>query len=143
MSKWLDRLSGMLLAVVMLYILLPAHIGYIEGLFFPVTSKASVVEVIEYDEKEGWTYFSLEAEKHRNCVDWERTEWFYGSRNLGKVSVPFDHLTEPTLRKTGKQFWEINRVRMKPQDLMENSVADVYHYCKGWRWWYTETAFFG
>lgn len=117
--------------------LLTMALPAVEGRIAPVVGPAKVTAVLHEDG--GWTYFSMEGTKLRDCR-WVRTQWFFGQRDGNHVPVPFEHLGRPVLRETGAQVWTRSRIQASPSDLREHSFADVVHVCPGWwRWWTVRT----
>ena len=113
----------------------------IEGRIFPVVGPIEIVDV--YEVKDGWTYFSMSAEKFRGDCKWRETIFYLGSREAGGgVFAPFEHLEKPQDRNEGDLFWAKNRTRLTESQLRESSFADVFHQCEGWwRVWQTQTPY--
>ncbi len=111
----------------------------VEGRIHPVVGQVEIVEV--YDVRDGWTYFSMSAEKFRGDCKWRDTIFYLGSRAAGGgVFAPFEHLEKPQDRDKVDLFWAKNRTRLTESQLRESSFADVYHQCAGWwRIWETKT----
>ena len=112
----------------------------VEGLFLPVVIRAEIVEI--YRVEEDYTYFSMRADKLRDC-GWRETIFYLGTRN-SRIAVAdplFRHLGKPKSRGVGGLYWAENRTTMTPDQLLNNAHADVVHQC-GWRPWLTRTRFY-
>lgn len=130
--------AAWLFLVVMLAIPASPILGEIEGRIWPVAGPATIEQIDRFED--GWTYFSMSAPKVRDC-NWRATKFFLGKRRNGNVPVAFEHLDRPEIREMGGQYWPASRVQMTPEQLIENSYADVLHVC-GWGLWLTRTQFY-
>ena len=100
-------------------------LGAIEGALSPVTDRITITSVTPTD---GGVVISAEALKHRDCLRWVRTEWYYGDRGSDAI-VPMPtakHLDKPQLRPSGKIQWDGIFV---PVPDLENTHANVIHKC--------------
>lgn len=100
----------------------------VEGQLFPVVSAGRIDAGSVQETKAGGAAFSMSALKRRNCV-WQRTEWFLGSRDGLKTPGITRYAGPPEFTTPGELTWDGVKVNLTPDQLLNNSLADVVHYC--------------
>jgi hypothetical protein len=99
--------------------------GEIEGDMNPVTSRITITSTTSVD---GGVVISAEADKHRDCLKWVRTDWYYGDRGSDAI-VPMStarHLDKPQIRPSGTLRWDEIFI---PVDDLEHTHANAVHKC--------------
>jgi len=106
--------------------------GYVDPVVTPMQISNPRVGPSQYD-----VTFDGTAEKLRNC-DWVESRWYIGERFELSVRTVWLFAGPPEVRSEGALAWRDQVAAMSPQELFQNSHADVVHRCP-WRLWNTVT----
>jgi hypothetical protein len=110
--------------------------SWVEGYVDPVMSPMEISNA-RRGPTEFSTTFDSASTKLRECV-WLESNWYIGERGGPSVRTLWQFSGPPTIRTTGELEWLDQTVNMSPQELFQNSHANVIHQCP-WRLWYTVT----
>jgi len=116
------------------------YMPVIEGLYWPVVTEIVITGRTVYPPPGHRYRYSGTAEKLRDCR-YVSIEWYFGARGGDRVPVTVFFSDPPAVNKPGTLTWTGLIVSMEPENLEENSHADVIHRCPG-RWWETRSRFF-
>jgi hypothetical protein len=113
--------------------------SWVEGYIDPVMTRLEISNV-----RQGPTEFSITfdgtATKLRDCT-WIETNWYIGERGDRSVRTDGDYSGRPRINGAGLLTWADQTVEMSPQELFQNSHANVVHQCP-WGLWRTITPFY-
>lgn len=117
----------------------PSVLGAIDGHFRPVTTQVELSR-LNFQQSGIAHTWQGRAEKLRDC-SFKRIDWYLGPRSGQRVRVSAHFTDPPQIRRVGELRWTGLVINLRPEDVVGNSHAYVYHQCPGLPW-LTRTLFY-
>lgn len=132
---WADLLSISAIGVFLTVEFGFPALGRLEGYLFPVVSEAELFDPRLDPPPSYRTIWRATATKLRDCADFRGIKFYIGQRgSVRSQAVRSGFADKPQLRNKGELEWDGLWVYLIPEDVLENSYADVYHQCPNRPW---------